>query len=216
MHTRRRFLVGALAPVLLATTARANVRCLADPKHGGELCKTFIDIKDAYQETYHARHDPAAIWIACVAVVFATYGHVVQQLRIEQEAYGNIDKVALETSASAITPLSRSWRDDDGVAFNVAAETLFDSDAPGAKFDQNALIEAVSNGDPLILVGGGHPVVLTAVAFSKASGPTPLVAGFVFDPFPLIGPRPLDIGEVVPQNAGGDLRYAIRMKLQKA
>ena len=68
MHTRRRFLIGALAPALLATTARANVRCLADPKHGGELCKTFIDIKDAYQETYHARHEPGAIWIACVAV----------------------------------------------------------------------------------------------------------------------------------------------------
>src|ERR1700677_4079821 len=135
MHTRRRFLIGALAPALLATTARANGRCLADPNHGGKLCKTLIDIKDAYQETYHARHEPAAIWIACVAVVFATYGHVVQQLRIEQEAYGNIDKVALNTSSSAINPLARAWKDDDGVAFNVSAEPLFDSDAAGAKFD---------------------------------------------------------------------------------
>ena len=96
MHTRRHFLVGALAPIVLATTAQANVRCVADPKRGGELCKTFIDVRDAYQETYHARHEPAAIWIACVAVVFATYGHVIQQPRIALEAYGDVDKVALD------------------------------------------------------------------------------------------------------------------------
>ncbi|WP_158818102.1 hypothetical protein [Methylocapsa sp. S129] len=215
MRTRRHFLVGALAPLVVATMARANVRCIADPKHGGELCKTFIDVHDAYQETYHARHDPAAIWIACVAVVFATYGHVVQQPRIAQEAYGDVDKVALDSSSSAIRPLARAWKDDDGVAFGVSAEPIFDSDAPGGKFDQNALIDAVSNGDPLILVGGGHPVVLTAVAYAKASGPTPLVAGFVFDPFPMIGPRALDIDELVPKSAGGDLRYAIRLKLEK-
>lgn len=215
MLTRRRFLVGALAPAFLATTARANVRCLADPKHGGELCKTFIDVTDAYQETYHARHDPAAIWIACVAVVFATYSHVVQQLRIEQEAYGEAANIAFDSSTSVIKPLVREWKDDDGVAFRVSAEPLFDADAPGGKFDQNRLIDAVSNGDPLILVGGGHPVVLTAVAYAKTSGASPLVAGFVFDPFPMVGPRALDIGELIPKSAGGDLRFAIRMKLQK-
>jgi hypothetical protein len=111
MHTRHNFLVGAPAPALLATAARAKVRCVPDPKHGGQMCKTSIDFTDAFQETYHARHEPAAIWIACVAVVFATYG--------------------------------------------------------------------------------------------------------VFDPMPMIGPRALDIDEVVPKGAGGDLQYAIRMKLEK-
>ena len=118
-------------------------------------------------------------------------------------------------SSSAIKPLARAWKDDDGVIFRVSAEPLFDSDIQGVKFDQNALIEAVSNGDPLILVGGGHPVVLTAVAYAKANGPTPLVAGFVFDPLPMVGPRALDIDELVPKSAGGDLHYAIRMKLEK-
>jgi hypothetical protein len=215
MHTRRRFLVGALAPLIAAGAARANVRCVADAKRGGELCKTFIDVHDSYQETYHARHDPAAIWIACVAVVFATYGHVVQQLRIEQEAYGDVGKVALDSSSAATGPLTRAWKDDDGIAFKASAEPLYDADAPAGPFDQNALIQAVSNGDPLILVGGGHPVVLTAVAYAKSSGPSPLVAGFVFDPFPMVGPRALDIGELVPKSAGGDLHYAIRIKLEK-
>jgi hypothetical protein len=215
MHTRRDFLIGALAPALLATTARANVRCVPDPKHGGQMCKTSIDFTNAFQETYHARHDPAAVWIACVAVVFATYGHVIQQARIAQEAYGDVSKVALDSSSAVIGPLARTWRDDDGVAFRSSGESLFDSDDPSARFDQDALIRAVSNGDPVILVGGGHPVVLTALAYAQKDGSQPLVAGFVFDPMPMVGPRALDIDEVVPKGAGGDLQYAIRMKLEK-
>ena len=82
MHTRRKFLMGALAPALFATAARAGVRCIPDPKHGGSMCKTSIDFTDAYQETYHARHEARNVWIACVAVVFAAYGHVIQQLRL--------------------------------------------------------------------------------------------------------------------------------------
>jgi hypothetical protein len=42
------------------------------------------------------------------------------------------------------------------------------------------------------------------------------VAGFVFDPMPMIGPRTLDIDEVVPENAGGNLRFAVRAKLDNA
>ena len=215
MFTRRKFLVAALAPALLATAARADVRCIADAKHGGEMCKTSVDFTNAFQETYHARHEPSAVWIACVAVVFATYGHVVQQARIAEEAYGDFAKVALDSSSSMLAPLMRTWKDDDGVNFQASGETLFDADAQGARFDQDKLIEALSAKDPVILVGGGHPVVLTALAYMQKSGTQPLVAGYVFDPMPMIGPRALDIDEVVPTSAGGDLRYAIRLKLAK-
>ena len=216
MHTRRTFLTAALAPALLATAARANVRCIPDPKHGGKMCKTSIDFTDAYQETYHARHEPAALWIACVAVVFATYGHVIQQLRITEEAYGgDLAKVDLDSSAAAVAPLLRAWKDDDGATFRVSAKPLYDSAPAGAKLDQDALIQSVSNGDPVILVGDRHPVVLTALAYMQRQASQPLVAGFVFDPMPMVGPRALDLDEVVPKSAGGDLQYAVGMKLEK-
>ncbi|MBV9221545.1 MAG: hypothetical protein JO366_05345 [Methylobacteriaceae bacterium] len=214
-QTRRSFLVGAAAPLALAVPAWASPRCVADPKLGAALCKAYIDVKNAFQETYHARHEPGAIWIACVAVVFAIYGHVIQQPRIAEEAYGDFDKVSLDAGVSVTKALTRDWKDDDGVPFKASLEPLFDSEAPGAKFDQNALIQAVSNGDPLILVGGEHPVVLTAVAYAQKNAPDRLVAGFVFDPMPLIGPRALDIDEVVPQSAGGDLRWAVRTRIER-
>ena len=74
VHTRRRFLAEALAPLIVATPAVAATRGIPDPKRGGQLCKGYVDIRDAFQETYHTSHDPGALWIACVAVVFAVYG----------------------------------------------------------------------------------------------------------------------------------------------
>jgi hypothetical protein len=47
------------------------------------------------------------------------------------------------------------------------------------------------------------------------NAPDPLVAGFVFNPMPKIGQRALDLNEVVPESAGGNLRFAVRAKLGK-
>jgi hypothetical protein len=216
MQTRRHFLAGALAPLALATPALAAPRCIPDPKLGGQLCKGYVDVRDAFQETYHASHDPGALWVACVAVVFAVYGHVIQQPRIAQEAYGDFGNVSMDSGLAVIKPLERVWKDDDGVSFRASMEPLFDSDSAGGKLDQSALIKAVFNGDPVFLMGGDHPVVLTALAYAKGDAPDRLVAGFVFDPMPMVGPRALDIDEVVPESAGGSLRFAVRAKLVTA
>jgi hypothetical protein len=219
MPSRRDVLLGGAglfsAAALLPERAGATPRCIAAPRLGGELCKSYIDVANAYQETYHASHDPSALWIACVAVVFATYNHVIQQPRIAGEAYGAFDKVAFDNQLGVLQPLTRAWRDDDGVAFRASFEPVFDGGAPNAAFDPNRLIAAVGSGNPLILIGGEHPVVLTALAYTGASTPSHLVAGFVFDPMPLVGPRALDLDEVVPRSAGGDLLYAVRTRLEK-
>ena len=211
MLTRRRLVIGS---IVLATPALGSPRCIPDAKIGGQLCKSFISVRDAYQETYYARHEPTAIWVACVAVVFATYGHVVQQPRIAQEAYGGLEKISLDRGFPVAAPLARDWKDDDGVKFRATVTPLFDADA-GDKFDQDSLIQSVVNGDPLILSGGEHPVVLTALAYADERAANRLVAGFVFDPMPMVGPRALDLDEVVPRSAGGDLRFAVRTKLEK-
>jgi hypothetical protein len=211
MLTRRFFVISSLA---FAAPAAATPRCVPDAKLGGSLCKAYVSVKDAYQETYFARHEPTAIWIACVAVVFAKYGHVVQQPRIADEAYGGFGNIPLDRGVSVAAPLERTWKDDDGGTFRAMVTPLFNEDA-GDKFDQAALIQAVADGDPLILSGGEHPVVLTALAYAESNTPNRLVAGFVFDPMPFVGPRALDIDELVPKSAGGDLRFALRMKLEK-
>src|SRR5271167_3196144 len=124
MHTRRHFLAGALAPLVLAKPVSAATRCVPDPKLGGQLCKGFVDIRDAFQETYHASHDPGALWIACVAVVFAVYGYVIQQRGIAQEAYGDFDKVTMDSGLAVLKPLERIWKDDDSVGHSLSLSVL--------------------------------------------------------------------------------------------
>jgi hypothetical protein len=48
MHTRRRFIAGALAPLVLTKPTFAATRCIPDPKRGGELCKGYVDITNAF------------------------------------------------------------------------------------------------------------------------------------------------------------------------
>jgi hypothetical protein len=124
------------APLLLAKPVLAATRCIPDVKRGGELCKGYVDIQDAFQETYHASRDPGALWIACVAVVFAVYGHVVQQPRIAEEAYGDYSKVSMDGGLAVLKPLERVWKDDEGVSFRASMDPVFDSGA-GARSSIN-------------------------------------------------------------------------------
>ena len=113
-------------------------------------------------------------------------------------------------------PLARTWTDDDGVGFRASAELLFDDRAPGSVFDPKLLIGPVADGDPLILIGNEHPIVLTALAYTQTDVPGRMVAGVVYDPMPIVGTRSLNADEVTPDSAGGDLLVALRIKLEKA
>jgi hypothetical protein len=215
MKSRREFLIGAAGPLLLAWPARAAPNCLPAPQLRANLCRAYIDATNAYQESYHASHDTRAIWIACVAVVFAIKGHVIQQQRILAEAYGNLDQISIDAGFAVALPLTRTWTDDDGVGFRASVESVFDDTAPGAVFDPKPLIEAIVGGDPLILLNNEHPIVLTALAYTETDVPGRLVAGLVYDPMPIVGARTLDSDEVVPNSAGGDLLGVIRVNVEK-
>jgi hypothetical protein len=58
---------------------------------------------------------------------FAVYGHVIQQPRIAQEAYGDFNNVSMDSGLAVIKPLEGVWKDDDGVSFRASMEPLFDS-----------------------------------------------------------------------------------------
>ncbi|MGD1039145.1 MAG: hypothetical protein ABR878_18725 [Roseiarcus sp.] len=209
-------LIGAAAPLLLAWPARAVPSCRQDPKLGANVCRAFIDATNSYQESFHASHDPRAIWIACVAVVFSIKGHVIQQPRILAEAYGSLDQIPIDAGFAVALPLARTWTDDDGVGFRASAELVFDDRAPGSAFDPKLLIGPLADGDPLILIGNEHPIVLTALAYTQTDVPGRMIAGVVYDPMPIVGTRSLDADEVVPDSAGGDLLLAMRTKLENA
>jgi hypothetical protein len=59
-----------------------------------------------------------------VAVVFAVYGYVIQQRRIAQEAYGDFDKVTMDSGLAVLKPLERIWKDDDSVGHSLSLSVL--------------------------------------------------------------------------------------------
>ncbi len=215
MNSRRGFLIAAAAPLVLACSARAAPLCApVKSLNGANVCRAYIDSMKASQETDLGSRDPRAIWVACVAVVFALYDHIVPQSRIMAEAYGSLDKVPVVAGLSVAAPLLRNWKDEEGVDFRVSFEPMFD-DGAGRAFDAKPLFGAIANGDPLILIGNDHSVVLLGLAYAEDK-PERAVAGFVLDPKPMVGRRPLDRDELVPNSAGGELLLALRTKVEKA
>jgi len=200
--------------MLLAWPARAAPICARAPMLGASLCRAYIDSMNASQETDNASHDPRAIWVACVAVVFAIYGHIVPQSRILSEAYGSLDKIPADPGFEVALPLARTWRDEDGIDFRASFEPVFDDIAARGAFDPKSLFGAIADGDPLILIGNEHPVVLLGLAYT-ADRPDRLVAGYALDPKPAVGRRSLERDELVPNSAGGDLLVAVRTTLEK-
>ena len=92
----------------------------------------------------------------------------------------------------------RTWKDEDGVGFRASFEPIFDDSAAGGALDAKPLFGAIANGDPLILIGNDHPVVLLGLAYAE-DRPERAVAGFVLDPKPMVGRRPLDHDELIPE-----------------
>ena len=150
MNSRRDFLIGAAAPLLLAWPAQAAPLCAPEKAmKGTKVCRAYIDSMKASQETDQASRDPRAIWVACVAVVFAMYDHIVPQARIMTEGYGGLDKIPVDAGIAVALPLTRTWKDEEGVGFRASFEPLFDDGAAGGAFDAKPLFGAIANGDPL-------------------------------------------------------------------
>jgi hypothetical protein len=58
---------------------------------------------------------------------FAVYGHVIQQPRIAQEAYGDFNNVSMDSRLAVIKPWRASGRTTTASRFHASMEPLFDS-----------------------------------------------------------------------------------------
>jgi hypothetical protein len=49
---------------------------------------------------------------------------LIQQRRIAQEAYGDFDKVTMDSGLAVLKPLERIWKDDDSVCHSLSLSVL--------------------------------------------------------------------------------------------
>lgn len=213
MPSRRAFLartmglIGAVQPY----RAPAASPCPKSPAQSPLARSACVDIARFCQPVDGPRSDAAAAWVACVATVFAVYGHGVLQSRVAADAYGDLAAVGVHRGFAVARPLDRMWTDDNGVMFRVAVEALYDGSLPGARPDPPALVEALAAGDPIILWSGERPVVLSALEIVRSADAWTARGGLVFDPVSGTRPREPNENERRTSVRGGPHAFAMRV-----
>lgn len=135
-------------------------------------------------------------------MVFGHYDHHVSQARIVAEAYGAPANIPALSGFVIAQALNRTWVDDRGDEFEASLEAVFDAQAGFSSIDNASIVDAIDDGDPIIVGARGHAVVMTSVSYVRTSvGPNVVQVG-VFDPWPGRGARFLAPDEMVPAPMG--------------
>lgn len=133
-----------------------------------------ISVVQAYQEM------DEWCWAASISMVFAFYGHPVDQKRIVSETWGSIQNMPAE-NGTILQDLNRSWKDERGVPFRSMGDML--------SVNVETAVQDLQAGHPLIIGALGHATVLTALTsnIDLSTGQWGVVAATVRDPWPTNG-----------------------------
>lgn len=208
MLTRRVFLGGGMLGAIAgtATPGWTRVSCrAADDRE--QICHAEVNFDAFLEEAYDTQHASQWCWAACIAMVFAFYGHPVRQERIVAEAYGGVYNLPSGSGFNIAKQLDRPWVDERGRTFRSRLLSVFDAHAGSYDLDYAMVVDALAKGRPLIVGTRDHTVVLTAVEYTAARDGARVLGAGVFDPWPGIGPRDLAADEMVPLSEGGSLGF---------
>jgi hypothetical protein len=187
----RRLVLKSAAAALLPQTAFAENSC---GPMGCTAQVPFLTFAAHYENQYQSEW----CWAACISMVFGCYGHPIRQQRIVAEVYGAPYNIPAMSGLMIASALNKSWTDDNGESFDSVMRAAFDTQAGVSAINSAIIVDALENGDPLIVGSGGHATVLTEVIYVPTpAGPSILSAG-VFDPWPGRGPRNLTQSEMTP------------------
>ncbi len=133
-----------------------------------------LDGVQAYQQM------PEWCWAACIQMVFAYWGHSVDQKRIVKETWGSIVNMPGQPQ-QILEDLNRKWKDDDGEEFTSQADSL--------TVNATTAVLDLRRDRPLIVGALGHATVLTALTsdINTTNGAWNVVAATVRDPWPANG-----------------------------
>lgn len=190
---RRELLLGSALALALPGAEQANASNVCGPLQCVAQVP-FAQVAAKYEPQYQSEW----CWAACISMVFAFYGHRVNQERIVSEVYGAPYNLPAGSGFVVARSLNRAWIDDTGRPFRSTLQAVFDVQSGVAAINNVAVISALARGFPLIVGARTHATVVTAVTYS----PTPLgpniTAVGVIDPWPGIGARLLMPDEMVP------------------
>jgi hypothetical protein len=172
---RRTFLIqgAALVGGLVVGSAQAatpRTVCGIDKKLHVQVCR--VAVSRPIVPVQAGSNSSAGSWLACLQMVFKSYGHAVPLQSLIRDVYqGSVPKEPWKD----LSPLSRPISNDKGHGFAAITETLHVSAVEAAGL--------LAEDQPLIIGAFGHPVLLTAIRYSgDPLGPMTIRDAEVIDP----------------------------------
>lgn len=197
---RRKFLALGAAASLFPAAANAEWGCSPFDYSGVQVCQVGVPGLRFYQSLQECQN---WCWAACIQMIFATSGRLVNQHSIVQRLFGDVRCSTAVGPQIAAVINSGTWRDVNGYRFQAEAVALTDLYFGVANpYAADIAAAELSAGHPLINGAVGHATVLSGMTILRdVYGRTELRELIVRDPWPFNQQRrTLTAEEVVGTN----------------
>lgn len=202
-----------VAGLLVTANGRAIAETACQQTPQGTLCTSEVNFTQFTEQAYMSQLQSQWCWAASISMLYAYYGHPVSQSRIVTEVYGSEQNLPAMAGITIANQLNRCWTDDNGDSFTSRVTGAYDPQFGVYTLTNAQIVSELDQDHPMIIGARTHAMVLTLVQyFQTPSGPNIVAAG-VFDPWPGIGARALEMDELYPIESGGSLRFAATARI---
>lgn len=154
-------------------------------------------------------------WAASIAMIFARYGHPINQQFIVEQTFGGLVCQPAPNTLTIAQNLSRQWTDANGVPFQSVVSAAYDFEGRINNLTNHYIVEQLSNDRPLLYCNRHHAMVLAVVDYYETPfGPNMYGAG-VLDPWPWSPEfHYLTQAEWIAADLGGDMTFLATVHIQ--
>jgi hypothetical protein len=201
------------ALLIAAFGEHAEARTTCQQTSFGTLCTTRLNVSGVQEQALQSQLQSQWCWAASIATVFGYQGYPVSQERIVSEVYGSPVNLPAMAGIVIARQLDRDWVDDSGARFRARVTGLYDADAGLLSINNSQIIASLDDDQPLVIGARSHAMVLTAVQYYQTPAGPNVVGAEVFDPWPGVGPRLLEMDELTAVHLGGSLRFLAAVRV---
>jgi hypothetical protein len=206
---RRSFLAGAGATLLLSGSERAATTILGPATPMGVPTRAWVE-----QPTIVRQQCPERCWAASISMIFAAYGHPIDQKKIVAKTFGSLVCAAAGSPTTMGVALSQSWVDDNGTPFDSQVVAAYDVMNGINAIDNSYIVDELASDRPLLYANTHRAMVnVTVEYFDTPNGPDVRGVG-VLDPWPYNPAfHMLSPPEMVPAHLGGQMTFLASVRI---
>ncbi len=206
----RRDFIASAAAFAFSTMAHAQ-NCQRTPY--GQVCRAEVNMPQLIA-AINTQRCPEWCWAASISMIFAFYGHPIDQTEIVRQTYGNVVCFPAGTTRTIGNDLSRSWTDVAGRRFTSRVVAAYDPANGINAINNDIIIRELQTNHPLLYCNTQHAMVNYGVDYIPTPMGPNVRAVAVVDPWPT-SPRVhgLTAPEMMPAHLGGRMNFLASVRV---